>query len=356
MVRLYSLSMISDKQYMQRCIDLALKGAGYVSPNPMVGAVLVHNGLIIGEGWHQQYGQAHAEVNCIASVKEEQRLFIPQSTLYVSLEPCAHYGKTPPCADLIIQHNIPKVVIGCVDSFNEVSGKGIEKLKQAGIEVVLNVLGKECQWLNRRFFCKQEKNRPYIILKWAESDNGYIAPPLGHRVMLSNVYSQKWVHKMRSEEDAILIGFQTALLDNPRLNNRFGTGKNPVRVVIDLEASLPPDLHIFDQTQPTIIFNFEQNKETEHLKYIKLDEDEDIALQLLQQLSYLNSIIIEGGSKTLQLFIDMQLWDEAFIIKTTVMIDDGVPAPTLPSGNLIHSCVLEKDTLNQYINEYPRKL
>jgi diaminohydroxyphosphoribosylaminopyrimidine deaminase/5-amino-6-(5-phosphoribosylamino)uracil reductase len=348
--------MITDQQYMQRCIDLALKGAGSVSPNPMVGAVLVHNDIIIGEGWHQQYGQAHAEVNCIASVKDEHRYLIAESTLYVSLEPCAHHGKTPPCADLIVANKIPKVVVGCSDSYREVSGKGIAKLKAAGIDVILGILEEECKWLNKRFFCRQEQQRPYIILKWAESDNGYIAPPMGNRVMLSNAYSQKWVHKMRSEEDAILVGFQTALLDNPKLSNRYGKGKNPVRIVIDLEASLPVDLHIFDRIQPTIVFNFEEEKEEVNLKYIKLDEDEDIATQILQQLTDINSIIIEGGSKTLQMFIDEGFWDEAFIVKTNVMIESGIPAPSLHSGKLRDSMRFENDIINQYQNEHSTKL
>jgi diaminohydroxyphosphoribosylaminopyrimidine deaminase / 5-amino-6-(5-phosphoribosylamino)uracil reductase len=355
-VRLYRLCMITDQQYMQRCINLALKGAGYVSPNPMVGAVLVHNNRIIGEGWHQHYGKAHAEVNCIASVNDADKALIAESTMYVSLEPCAHYGKTPPCADLIVANKIPKVVIGCSDSYAEVSGKGIAKLKNAGVEVVTGVLEEECRQLNKRFFCRQEKNRPYIILKWAESSNGCIAPPMGNRVMLSNAYSQKWVHKMRSEEDAILVGFQTALLDNPKLSNRFGKGKDPVRIIIDLEASLPEDLYIFDQSQPTIIFSFEEDKEVHNLKYIALDEDADLATQILHKLKDINSIIIEGGSRTLQLFIDTQLWDEAFVIKTNVMIDSGIEAPTIHSASFTGNFNLENDLIIHYQNEHSAKL
>lgn len=355
-MRLYRLCMTTDQQYMQRCINLALKGAGYVSPNPMVGAVLVYNNRIIGEGWHQQYGKAHAEVNCIASVAEADRYLIPQSTIYVSLEPCAHHGKTPPCADLIIANKIPKVVIGCSDSYMEVSGKGIAKLKDAGIEVVLGILEDECRWLNKRFFCRQEKNRPYIILKWVESSNGYIAPPMGNRVMLSNTYSQKWVHKMRSEEDAILVGFQTALLDNPKLSNRYGKGKDPVRIIIDLEASLPKELHIFDHSQPTIIFNLEEEKEDNNLRYVMLDEDEDLATQLLQKLKDINSIIIEGGSKTLQMFINTGLWDEAFIIKTNVMINSGIEVPKIHTANFMNNFNFENDLVIHYQNEHSAKL
>lgn len=348
--------MIAENAYMQRCIDLALQGAGNVSPNPMVGAVLVYNDLIIGEGWHQQYGQAHAEVNCIASVKTEHQHLIADSTLYVSLEPCAHHGKTPPCADLIVKHNIRRVVIGCTDSFNQVDGKGIAKLKAAGIEVILNVLEAECLWLNRRFFCKQEKNRPYIILKWAESSNGYIAPQQGNRVMLSNAFSQLWVHKMRSEEDAILVGYNTALSDNPRLNNRYGKGKNPVRIVLDFENALPESLHLFDQSQPTIVFNFIKEERKQALHYVLLDRSKDIFRQIFTQLKDINSIIIEGGSKTLQAFIDAGMWDEAFVIQTPVMIANGHPAPTLKSGSKLMPIQLQEDTIQHYQNEHSGKL
>ncbi|KAA5534858.1 bifunctional diaminohydroxyphosphoribosylaminopyrimidine deaminase/5-amino-6-(5-phosphoribosylamino)uracil reductase RibD [Taibaiella lutea] len=348
--------MVSDKEYMQRCLELAIKGSGNVSPNPMVGAVLVYNDRIIGEGWHRQYGQAHAEVNCIASVKEGDKQFIGKSTIYVSLEPCVHYGKTPPCADLIIQHNIPKVVIGCTDTFNAVSGKGIAKLKEAGIEVVMDVLEHESRWLNRRFFCRQEKERPYVILKWAESDNGYIAPLHGNRVMLSNEFSQKWVHKMRSEEDAILIGHNTALLDNPVLNNRFGEGKNPVRVVLDFNASLPQTLHLFDTSQQTIVFNFVKNEKGENLAFIKLDKEQELAARVLKHLQHINSVIIEGGSKTLQLFLDANLWDEAFIISTSTIINDGTAAPKMNAGKLLDVLRLQADTIKHYQNEYSAKL
>ena len=341
---------------MRRCLDLAIKGAGNVSPNPMVGAVLVYKDKIIGEGWHQQYGKAHAEVNCIASVKEEEKQFIGKSVMYVSLEPCAHYGKTPPCADLIIQHKIPKVVIGCTDTYNEVSGKGIQKLKDAGIDVTLNVLEQESRWLNRRFFCKQEKNRPYIILKWAESKNGYIAPPQGNRVMLSNEFSQKWVHKMRQEEDAVLVGYNTALLDNPTLNNRYDTGKNPVRVVIDFNASLPNTLNLFDKQQHTLVFNFVKEQREENLHFIKLEKKQKLETQVLQHLKDINSIIIEGGSKTLQLFLDARLWDEAFVITTSKIIDNGTQAPKINTGKLLNTFNLQNDIINHYQNEHSGKL
>jgi len=347
---------MEDKDYMQRCIALALHGAGSVSPNPMVGSVLVHNGRVIGEGWHRRYGQAHAEVNCIASVSEADRPLIPQSTLYVSLEPCSHYGKTPPCADLIIAHKIPKVVIGCVDPFSKVAGRGIEKLQHAGIEVIRGVLETACRELNRRFFCRQENNRPYIILKWAQSANGYIAPVAGKRVMLSSVFSQKWVHRMRAEEDAILVGYRTALLDNPRLNNRYGTGKDPVRIVLDPKAALPRDLHVLDGSQQTLVFNDHIESEAPGLRYIRLTPGEDFIAQVLQHTSGINSIIVEGGAGTLKQFIDSGFWDEAFIIHTPAMITEGLPAPLLSSGILTQIFPLGSDRIHQYKNEHPGKL
>lgn len=341
---------------MQRCIDLALKGAGQVSPNPMVGAVLVYNNRIIGEGWHKQYGQAHAEVNCIASVSDHDRELISKSTLFVSLEPCAHYGKTPPCADLIIQNNIPEVIIGCTDSYKEVSGKGIEKLKAAGVAVTSGILEKECRWLNRRFFTRQESHRPYIILKWAESDDAFIAPEAGKRFMLSNTFSQKMVQKMRSEEDAILIGYNTALQDNPQLNNRYGSGKQPLRIVIDPELKLPHELHLFDQNQRTIIFNYLKSGEEENILWMQLNRDYSLVQQAMEQLKYVNSIIIEGGSKTLQAFIDEDLWDEAIVFRTTHLLKKGTKAPQLKNGIKAEQFPLQDDTINIYHHEHTRQL
>src|SRR5258706_3862500 len=254
---------------MRRCLELATLGAGNVAPNPMVGAVLVYHGRIIGEGYHQKYGEAHAEPNSIASVKEEDRKLISQSTMYVSLEPCVHFGKTPPCADLIIKHKIPKVVIGCRDPFKEVNGRGIEKLKAAGVETEPGVLEKECKELNKRFFTFHTKHRPYIILKWAQTANGFIATspqtPLqrrgafeesaNKRLLISNEYSNRLVHKWRSEEAAILVGTNTALKDDPQLTTRLWTGNNPVRMVIDMDLKLPSSLKLFDDEVSTIIFN-----------------------------------------------------------------------------------------------------
>jgi len=342
---------------MQRCIELAQKGMGSVSPNPMVGAVLVHDGLIIGEGWHQQYGGPHAEVNCINAVAEEHQHLLASSTLYVSLEPCAHYGKTPPCADLIVTNRIPNVVIGCVDSFSQVSGKGIEKLKVAGINVKVGVLEDECRLLNKRFFTRQENNRPYIILKWAESNDGFIAPLKGKRVMLSNTFSQIWVHKMRSEEDAILVGYNTALQDNPQLNNRYGKGKQPIRIVIDPQMALLQNLHIFDGAQQTVILNYKEDKEEANVHWIKMEQTENLAEGVLSHLpKNINSLIIEGGSKTLQSFIDAGLWDEANIIKTKHQLFAGTVAPKLNTGTIINEINLNEDKITVYRNANARKL
>jgi diaminohydroxyphosphoribosylaminopyrimidine deaminase / 5-amino-6-(5-phosphoribosylamino)uracil reductase len=345
-----------QEQYMQRCIDLALKGAGQVSPNPMVGAVLVYNKRIIGEGWHEQYGQPHAEVNCIASVSDQDRALISKSTLYVSLEPCAHYGKTPPCADLIIQHNIHEVIIGCTDSYKEVSGKGIQKLKAAGVSVTLGVLEKECRWLNRRFFTRQELSRPYIILKWAQSDDAFIAPEEGKRFMLSNTFSQKMVQKMRSEEDAILVGYNTALLDNPKLNNRYGSGKQPIRIVIDPELKLSHELQLFDQSQHTIVFNYLKTEEKENISWVQLTRDRSFAQQIIEQLKNINSIIIEGGSKTLQAFIDEDLWDEAVLFQTKHILQKGTKAPQLKNRIKADQFQLQDDTINIYHHEHTQQL
>lgn len=340
--------------YMKRCIQLAKKGLGTTSPNPLVGAVLVYDNRIIGEGWHQQYGKAHAEVNCLNSVSEDQKQFISKSTLYVNLEPCSHFGKTPPCASLIIDYNIPKVVIGNVDSNVKVAGKGIQLLKKAGIEVVTNVLEKECRWLNRRFLTAQEKKRPYIFLKWAQSNEGYIAPKDKSRFQLSNASSQKLVHRMRAEEDAILIGYQTAMNDNPQLNPRLWktSGNLLTRIVLDLENNLPQHLHIFDNSQATLIFNFHIEKKEGLNEWVLLNRKENLLPQLLKKLSAFNSFIVEGGAKTLQLFIEAEMWDEAYVFKTPVSIHQGIPAPLLKSAIHFQNFNLDLDVVNLQIHEH----
>ncbi|HWK04355.1 MAG TPA: bifunctional diaminohydroxyphosphoribosylaminopyrimidine deaminase/5-amino-6-(5-phosphoribosylamino)uracil reductase RibD [Puia sp.] len=363
---------------MQRCLELARLGAGYTAPNPMVGAVLVHEGRIIGEGYHELYGKAHAEVNCLASVREEDIPLISRSTIYVSLEPCAHYGKTPPCADLIIAKKIPRVVVGCRDPFPEVDGKGIEKLRAAGVEVVVGVQEKECKLLNKRFFTFHTRRRPYILLKWAQSANGKIggatagdagAAGGGSRVLISNEYSNRLVHKWRSEEAAILVGTNTALADDPALTVRLWTGPDPIRLVIDRELRLPSSLRLFDGTVRTIVFNTVKQEQKGNLTYYRLRETGDrsespigdnrligkssLVPQLVNALYELKilSVLVEGGAALLQSFIDEGYWDEARVITNNELeIADGLAAPVLKNASVLPAETLLSDTIRTYHN------
>ena len=316
---------------MFRCIQLAKLAAGDVVPNPMVGAVLVSGNQIIGEGHHRKFGEAHAEVNCISQVAPINVHLIETSTLYVSLEPCAHHGKTPPCSDLIIHHKIPKVVVGCRDPFIQVNGKGIDKLLNAGIDVVENVLEPECKSLNKRFFTFHHKHRPYIILKWAQSVDNKIAGPGFERIAISNDISNRMVHRWRSEESAIVVGANTALHDDPALTTRLWKGNNAVRIVVDPSLRLPLHLKIFDKTVTTIVFNCLLNKQEEQLMYVKVDKNSFLPSMLGQLYSLsIQSIIVEGGATLLQSFIDADLWDEArVIINSQLIIGNGISAPAL---------------------------
>ncbi len=336
---------------MQRCLQLAAMGAGKVAPNPLVGAVLVHTSRIIGEGFHQKYGEAHAEVNCMNSVAETDRALINEATLYVSLEPCAHHGKTPPCADLIIKHKIPNVVIGCRDSYVEVDGKGIEKLKASGVQVIYGILEKECLELNKRFFTFHEKHRPYIILKWAESSDGKIAADANSRLLISNELTNRLVHKWRTEEAAILVGTNTALLDNPSLTARLWPGNNPVRLVIDAELKLPTNLKLFDGAVKTVVFNFHKNAETENLIYYQLAKSGNLLPQILEALynMQIQSVMVEGGSKLLQSFIDEGLWDEAIVIcNEGLIVGNGLNAPMLRNNKLFCEQKIYTDKISFY--------
>ncbi len=321
--------------YMRRCLELADLGMGHVSPNPIVGAVIVHNYTIIGEGFHREYGQAHAEVNAVNDVMNrypDYAELLHKSTIYVSLEPCAHYGKTPPCVDLIIRHRLKTAVIGCRDPFDAVNGKGIEKLQSAGIEVITGILKKECRWLNRRFFTRVQRHRPYIILKWAQSADHYFAPANGSQFWITGPESQKLVHRWRGEEDAILVGTNTAVTDNPRLNVRYGNGKSPKRVVIDRRLELQKDLHLFDQSVETLVFNEVKTEFDGKIKYIALEDfDRYVPQYILYQLYLqdIQSVIIEGGAKTLEAFISADLWDEARIFTGTKVLKTGIAAPQL---------------------------
>lgn len=321
--------MTSDSSFLSRCLQLASLGAGRVSPNPMVGAVLVFNDKVIGEGYHEHYGQAHAEVNCISSVKKEDKQFIKDSVLYVSLEPCCHYGKTPPCTDLILEHQIKKVVVGCKDISSKVNGEGIRKLREQGVEVIEHILEKEAIELNKRFFTFHQKQRPYIILKWAQSIEGFIGSE-HKRIKLSNTSTDHLVHQWRAEEDAIWVGYQTARTDNPQLNVRLVKGKNPIRVVYDRDLSLNNQLHLFDQTQPAFIFNTVVSRQENNLEWIKI-ADENYLHQMLNELyqRQILSVLIEGGSKLIQQCMAANLWDEIRCIQTNTSLNQGIKAPVV---------------------------
>ena len=336
--------MQNEEFFMQRCIDLAQKGKGRVAPNPVVGSVIVYNGEVIGEGYHERFGSHHAEVNAINNVKDKSLL--SKCTLYVSLEPCSHFGKTPPCSDLIIKHKIPEVVIGCIDTYSEVSGTGIEKMRNAGIDVEIGIMGKRSRELNKRFFTFHEKKRPYIILKWAKSKDGFIAPKdQKEPFWMTSKESKKLVHKWRSEEDAILIGRITAEKDNPSLTVREIKGDNPIRIVIDKDLKLSENLNLFNSESKTIIFNKIKSYNTSYSNYIKINFN-NLINNILEELYKQNiqSIIIEGGTKTLQSFINDNLWDEARIFTANKKLVDGVKVPTI-EGKIISEKKIGVDKL-----------
>lgn len=339
---------------MRRCFQLALLGSGYVAPNPMVGAVLVHNNTIIGEGYHQKFGEAHAEVNCINSVTSASQHLIKASTLYVSLEPCTHFGKTPPCADLIIKHGIKNVVIGCTDPFEKVNGSGIAKLTAAGINVVTDVLEAEALQLNKRFFTFHRKQRPYIILKWAQSNNHKIARDGSQRTYITNQYTNILVHKWRSEEGAIIIGTNTALQDNPSLTTRLWPGNHPLRIIIDKHLQVPGDAVVLQDDLPVIILNTLKHEEKGNKLFYKTGKEENmlaVAINLLHQRN-ITSLIVEGGAVLLQSFIEAGLWDEARIITNRIMnIDEGSAAPSLGEGHLFETIDIGSDQVQFFTND-----
>jgi diaminohydroxyphosphoribosylaminopyrimidine deaminase / 5-amino-6-(5-phosphoribosylamino)uracil reductase len=333
--------------FMQRCIELAKNGLGNVAPNPMVGCVIVYENKIIGEGYHQKFGQAHAEVNAINSVKNKELL--ANSTLFVNLEPCSHFGKTPPCSDLIIKNKIPKVVIGCMDTFSEVGGNGIKKLTEAGLDVTIGILEKECRKLNERFFTYHEKKRPFIILKWAQSIDGFIGDEMkttNNQLKISSELSHTLVHKWRSEEQAILIGTNTALRDNPKLDVRHWEGKNPVRAVIDKDLKLSENLNLFDNSIPTIIFNQIRNEVNGNIEYCKIDFSQNIVPQVLEALfkKKILSVVIEGGAHLLNSFIHENLWDEARVFYSPLLLSKGIKVPIL-NGSLESESEISTDKL-----------
>ena len=338
--------------YINRCIQLAQNGLGTTYPNPMVGSVIVYDNKIIGEGWHKKSGEPHAEVNAIHSVKDKSLL--SKATIYVSLEPCSHFGKTPPCCDLIIKHKIPNVVVGTVDPNSKVAGTGIKRLIENGATVTVGILEKECVQLNKRFFTYHTKKRPYIILKWAESLDGFIAPLTKEKkepVWISNEFSRQLVHKWRSEEQAILVGTNTVLEDNPKLDVRDWSGEDPVRIVLDRTGKITKEYFIKDEKTKTIIITEQENiTDSEHLIF----ENAIFDIQLTKTIAHISykygiqSILIEGGKQTLQSFIDSNLWDEARVFVGNIYLKNGIASPFL---NLeFQTKNIKDDELKLYIN------
>jgi diaminohydroxyphosphoribosylaminopyrimidine deaminase/5-amino-6-(5-phosphoribosylamino)uracil reductase len=347
--------MTNHDQFMTRCLEIARLGAGQVSPNPLVGCVIVHNGKILGEGYHYRYGGAHAEVNAIQSVRQKELL--SESTLYVNLEPCAHHGKTPPCSDLILESQIPHVVIGTTDPFAKVAGRGIEKLQRGNVKVETGIMYNECRWLNRRFFTFHAEKRPYIILKWAQTPDGFIdiqrsVHQKQQPTWISGELARRYVHKIRSEEDSILIGKNTALKDNPALTVRDWSGKSPVRLVIDRRAELPGNLQIFDHAARTILFTETQKRQKNDIEFHLLDFGGNVVQQILTHLHTIEiqSVIVEGGSYTLQQFIKNDAWDEAHLFVGEKLFFEGVKAPSI-SGKIIAHETLGDTKLTVLLND-----
>lgn len=316
----------NHEQYMRRCIELAKKAKGNTYPNPLVGSIIVYDGKIIGEGYHKKAGEAHAEINAINSVKNQELL--KDSKIYVTLEPCSHYGKTPPCALKIKDIGFKKVIIGAMDSHEKVNGKGKKILEDSGIEVISGVLEKECIELNKRFFTFHKKKRPYIILKWAESNDGFLDKNF-QPTAISNSIANQYVHQLRADENAILVGTKTALNDNPSLTVRNVNGNNPIRILIDFDLKIPEDFNIYNNEAPTLVFNFIKNDKRENVKWIKI-ERKKILKNILQKLykEQIQSVVIEGGSFTIQQFLDENIWDKIIVIKNpNLSLEHGTPAP-----------------------------
>jgi diaminohydroxyphosphoribosylaminopyrimidine deaminase/5-amino-6-(5-phosphoribosylamino)uracil reductase len=352
------VSTISDNEkYMQRCLELAKMGQGNTGANPMVGAVIVHNGRIIGEGYHKKYGEWHAEVNAINAVKDKNLLC--KSTLYVNLEPCSHLGKTPPCSELIIANNIPCVVVGSIDPNSIVAGKGLEKLRSSGTEVITGIMEKEAVELNRRFFSYYKRKRPYIILKWAQTTDGFIdiereKKQAGNLLWISNNISKMLVHKWRAEEHAIMVGTNTALLDNPHLNIRLWNGNDPLRVVPDRKLRLPSKLHIFNKTQKTIVFTANKTAPNDNPEYVSINFNGNALEEMLTVLynKEIQSLFVEGGRMLIDSFIEKNLWDEARVFVGDIKFKKGIEAPSIPLEP-IKDTYIENDRLLVFRNFNP---
>lgn len=328
---------LSDEIFMAQALLLAEGGIGHVAPNPLVGALLVYKEVVIGRGYHQNYGEAHAEVNCFNSVKDDQKHLINKSTLYVTLEPCSHHGKTPPCSDRIIKEGVKRVVVAVQDPHTKVDGKGIQQLIDAGIEVKLGILEAEARFQNRRFFSFHERNRPYVILKWAQTADHFMGNVDSTRLLITDHEVNKQVHQWRAEEQAILIGTDTALLDDPLLTNRLAPGKSPLRVVLDFNARLPSSLHLFQDGLPTLVINHDRDETSGSVQYIKMPKEMNSVAGVLSRLYSLNiqSVLVEGGVKLLTSFIQDELWDEMRVITNeSMLLGKGLASPSMP--NQIH--------------------
>ncbi len=338
--------MLIDEKYMRRALQMAALGAGHTSPNPMVGAVIVApDGTIIGEGWHRQCGQAHAEVNAVASVRDVNLL--KDSTIYVTLEPCSHYGKTPPCARLLIERGIPRVVVGTLDPFAEVAGRGVRMLQEAGIEVVVGVLEQQCQALNRRFMTAHTTGLPWVQLKWAQTADGFIAlpPDAGENPLhMSTPVTMRWMHRERSLCDAIVVGAATARIDNPSLTTRYWPGKSPLRVVLSHELSMPDNLNLFTDGLPTVVYNAVKDAVEGGVEYVKIDTDEPrLWLQDLYRRG-VTSVMVEGGARVLNGLIDAGLWDEARVEVSARRVGEGVAAPLI-GGAVVDKLDIDGNTI-----------
>ena len=341
---------------MRRCLALARLGTPSAAPNPLVGAVLVHNGRIIGEGYHRRYGEPHAEVHAITAVRDESQL--REATLYVNLEPCTHYGKTPPCTELILSKRIPRVVIGCLDPYPTVAGRGVQRLREAGVDVTTGVLEKEALWVNRFFMTSHTHKRPYIILKWAQSADGFIdrlrTAPDTPPVQLSTPATRRIVHKLRAEVSVILVGTQTVWLDNPSLTVRHWVGTSPVRAFVDRDLRIPADYHLLDGSVPTIVFTA-RTTVGPHAEYVRLDFSQPVIPQLLQYLHERghHSLLVEGGARLHQRFLEAGLWDEVQIESVPVRLGDGIRAAILPSVPVgVHKFFASRlvgDSENEYL-------
>ena len=345
-----------ESKFMNKCIALAKQGLGNTYPNPLVGSVVVYKGEVIGSGWHQKSGEAHAEVHSIRHVSD--RSMLADSTLYVNLEPCSHYGKTPPCTDLIIQSGIRHVVIGMKDPFEKVNGRGIKKLRDAGVRVDVGIEAAACRELNKRFITTIEKQRPYIILKWAETLDRFLAPKTkttNDPVWISNLLSRTLAHQWRAEEQSILIGKQTALDDNPALTSRLHKGPSPIRLLIDPKEEVDRKAKVFNPDQKVIVFTANKSRTEAHIEYVAIDFSANGLQQILSTLFQkgIQSMLVEGGSITLQHFIDSGLWDEARVITGREKFVEGITAPNISSFSAKPNTTktLERNVLKQWVNQ-----